>query len=106
METRAVNVCRSGPPPEYAEDLEEDKTPLQICKVEYEQGDRFFVTRILPESATENLCTISTIFQKLVKGTHQASETQKGLFILPNCTKGFKSVFAKEDFDILLEHRQ
>jgi len=33
-------------------------------------------------------------------------ETQKGLFTLPDCTKGFESVFAKEDFNILLEHRQ
>jgi len=28
VEVKAVNVCRSGPPPEYAEDLEEDETPL------------------------------------------------------------------------------
>ena len=35
-----------------------------------------------------------------------ASETQKGLFALPNCTKGFESVFAKEDFNIFPEHQQ
>jgi len=28
MEARAVNICQSGPSLEYAEDLEEDKTPL------------------------------------------------------------------------------
>jgi len=28
METRAVNICQSGPPSEYAEDLEENETPL------------------------------------------------------------------------------
>jgi len=33
-------------------------------------------------------------------------ETQKRLLTLPNCAKGFESVFAKEDFDTLLEHRQ
>jgi len=27
MEVRAVNICRSGPIPEYAEDSEEDETP-------------------------------------------------------------------------------
>ena len=32
-------------------------------------------------------------------------ETRKGLLTLPDCVKGFKSVFAKEDFDILPEHR-
>jgi len=31
---------------------------------------------------------------------------QKGLLTLPDYVKGFESVFAKEDFDILLEHRQ
>ena len=33
-------------------------------------------------------------------------ETRKGLLTLPDCVKGFKSVFAKEDFDIFPEHRQ
>jgi len=106
MEARAVNICRSGPPPEYVEDSEEDETPLQICKVEYEQGDRLFMTRILSEPAAEDLCATSTISQKLAEGVHRASETRKGLLTLPDCVKGFESVFAKEDFDILPEHRQ
>jgi len=67
MEARAINACRSGPPPEYAEDSEEDETPLQICEVEYEQGDRLFMTRILPEPAAEDLRATSTISQKLQK---------------------------------------
>jgi len=45
------------------------------------------------------------ISQKLAEGACQASEMQKGLFTLSNYAKGFKSVFAKEDFDILPEHR-
>jgi len=53
-----------------------------------------------------DLCAISTISQKLAEGARRASETQKGLFTLPNCTKGFESMFAKEDFNILPEHRQ
>jgi len=106
VEARAVNVCRSGPPPEYTEDLEEDETPLWICEVEYEQGDRLFMTRILPEPAAEDLHATSTISQKLVEGARRASETQKGLLTLSDCVKGFESVFAKKDFDILLVHRQ
>ena len=39
METRALNVCWSGPLLEYAEDSEEDKTPVQTCEAEYEQGN-------------------------------------------------------------------
>ena len=96
----------SGPPPEYAEDSEEDKTPLRICGVEYEQGDRLFVTRILSEPMAEDLRATSTISQKLAEGARRASETRKGLLTLPDCAKGFESVFAKEDFDILPEHRQ
>jgi len=68
MEVRAVNVCRSGPIPEYAEDLEEDKTPLWIGKDEYEQGDRLFMTRILSEPTAEDLRATSTISQKLAEG--------------------------------------
>jgi len=70
METRAINIYQSGPPLEYAEDLEEDETSLQTCEVEYKQEDRLFMTRILPESATEDLYAISTISQKLAEGAH------------------------------------
>jgi len=105
-EVRAINVCRFGPPPEYAKDSEEDKTPLRICRVEYEQGDRLFITRILSEPVAEDLRATSTISQKLAEGACRASETRKGLLTLPDCAKGFESVFAKEDFDILPEHRQ
>jgi len=106
MEARAINVCRSGPPPEYVEDSEEDETHLWICEVEYKQGDRLFMMRILSEPAAEDLCTTFTISQKLAEGAHQASETWKGLLTLPDCAKEFESVFVKEDFDILPEHRQ
>jgi len=106
VEVKAVNVCRSRPLLEYAEDLEEDKTPLRICEIEYERGNRLFMMRILLEPATEDLCATSTISQKLAERAHRASETQKGLLTLPDCAKGFESVFAKEDFDILPEHRQ
>jgi len=106
MEARAVNICQSGPSLEYVEDLEEDKNPLQTGEVEYEQGDQLFVMRLLPEPLVVDLCTTSTISQKLAEGACRASETQKGLFTLPDCAKGFKSVFTKKNFDILPEHRQ
>ena len=31
---------------------------------------------------------------------------QKKPFIPPDCVRRFESIFAKEDFDVLLEHRQ
>jgi len=87
-------------------DAEEDETPLRICEIEYEPGDRLFMTRILTEPAVKDLRAASTISQKLVEGARRASETRKGLPTLPDCAKGFESVFAKEDFDILPKHRQ
>ena len=89
------------PPPKHVEDSEEDETPLQMREVEYKPGDRLFMTRILSELAAEDLRATSTISQKLAEGARRASETRKGLLTLPNCAKGFESVFAKEDFDIL-----
>jgi len=62
--------------------------------------------RILLESTTKDLQTTSTISQKLAKGACQSSKAQREPFTSPNCTKGFESVFAKKNFDILLEHRQ
>jgi len=106
MEVRTVNVCRSGPIPEYAEDSEEDEIPLWIGEDKYKQRDRLFMMRVLSEPTAEDLHATSTISQKLVEGARRASETQKGLPTLPDCAKGFESVFAKEDFDILPEHRQ
>jgi len=44
--------------------------------------------------------------QKLAEGAHRSTEARREPFILPDYVRGFKSVFAKEDFDILPEHRQ
>jgi len=106
METRALNVCRSRPCPEYAEDAEEDEAPVWTREAEYEPGDQLFMTRILPDSTREDLRAASTTSQKLTERARQSAEAWKEPFILPNCVKGFESVFAKEDFDVLPEHRQ
>jgi len=70
METRALNVCWSGSLPEHMEDLEEDETSVRTGEIEYEQGDRLFMTRILPEPTAEELCAASTTSQKLAEGAH------------------------------------
>jgi len=106
METRALNVCRSRPSPEYAEDSEEDKAPVWTREAEYEPGNRLFMTRILPDSTMEDLRAASTTSQKLAEGACQSAEAQKEPFILPDYVRGFKSVFTKEDFDVLPEYRQ
>jgi len=106
METRALNVCRSGPCLEYVEDSEEDEVPIQTQEAQYEPGDQLFMTRILPDSTAEDLCAASTTSQKLAKEAHQSTKAWKEPFILPDCVRGFESVFAKEDFNVLPEHRQ
>jgi len=64
------------------------------------------MTRILSEPTAEDLHAISTISQKLAEGARQSAEARREPFIPPDCVRGFKSVFAKEDFNILPEHRQ
>jgi len=64
------------------------------------------MTRILPESTAEDLHATSTTSQKLAEKAHRSAEAHREPFILPDYIRGFESVFAKEDFDILLEHRQ
>jgi len=68
METRALNVCRSGPLPEHVEDSEEDETPIRTREAEYEQGDQLFMTRILLKPTVEDLRAASTTSQKLAEG--------------------------------------
>jgi len=106
METRALNVCWSRPLPEHAEDSEEDETSVRTGEIEYEQGDRLFMTRVLPEPTAEELRAASTTSQKLAEGARRSMEARREPFIPPDCVRGFESVFAKKDFDILPEHRQ
>jgi len=106
METRALNVCWSRPLPEHTEDSEEDETPVWAGEIEYEQGDRLFMTRILLEPTAEDLRAASTTSQKLAERARRSAEAQREPFIPPDCVRGFESIFAKEDFDILPEHRQ
>ena len=60
METRALNICWSGPCLEYTEDSEEDEAPIRTQAAEYELGDRLFMTRILPDSTRKDLHAAST----------------------------------------------
>ena len=64
------------------------------------------MTRILPDSTTEDLRAASMTSQKLAEEACRSMETWKEPFISPDCIREFESVFAKEDFDVLPEHRQ
>ena len=95
---KSTNVCRSGPLPEHAEDSEEDETPVRTGEIEYEQGDRLFMTRVLPKPTAEELRAASTTSQKLTEGACRSAEAQREPFTPPDCVRGFESIFAKEDF--------
>jgi len=62
--------------------------------------------RVLPEPTAEELRAASTTSQKLAEGACRSAEAWREPFIPPDCVRGFESIFAKEDFDILPEHRQ
>jgi len=64
------------------------------------------MTRILPDSTREDLRAASTTFQKLAEGAHRSAKAREAPFIPPDCVRGFESVFAKEDFNVLPKHRQ
>ena len=84
----------------------DNEAPVQTREAEYEPGNQLFMTRILLGATVEDLHATSTTSQKLAEGAHRSAEAWKESFILPDYVRGFESVFAKEDFDILLEHRQ
>jgi len=70
----------------------------------WELGDRLFLTRLLPEPDQVDLQATATTSQHLAEGTRCSAEAQATATPLPAYVAEFQSVFAKEDFDILLEH--
>jgi len=62
--------------------------------------------RLLPELTQTNLQAMATTSQHLVKGARRSKETQAATTPLPAYVMEFQSVFAKEDFDILLEYHK
>jgi len=86
------------------EELEE--TPLQPHTPDWESGDQLFFTRFLPELTPTDLRAMAMTSQCLVERARCSKETQATTTPLPAYVAEFQSVFAKEDFDILLEHRK
>jgi len=72
----------------------------------WELGDQLFLTRLLPEPNQVDLRAAATTSQRLVEETRHSVEAQAAATLLPTYVMEFQSVFAKEDFDILLEHHK
>jgi len=72
----------------------------------WELGDRLFLTHLLPEPNQVDLRATATTSQCLAEGARRSTEAQAAATPLPAYVVEFRSVFAKEDFDILLEHHK
>jgi len=105
-ELRALQLCRDGPVPLFQEELELEEMPLQMCSPDWGLGDRLFLIHIFPELTKVDLRATATTSQRLVKEARRSKETLAAATLLPAYVTKFQSVFAKEDFDILLEHRK
>jgi len=104
IELRAIQSCRDGPTPLFQEELElEDMPPPTYCP-DWEPGDRLFLAHIFPELTQADLRATATTSQHLAEGARRSKETHAATAPLPAYAAEFQSVFAKEDFDILLEH--
>jgi len=83
----------------------EETTP-QLCAPDWEPGDRLFLMHLLPELTQTDLRAMATTSQRIVEGARRSKEMQANTALLPAYIAEFQSVFTKEDFDILLEHRK
>jgi len=108
-ELRALRSCRDRPTPLLQGELEmeelEEMTP-QPYTPDWELGDQLFLMRLLPELTQTDLRAMATTSQHLAEGARRSKEMQANTAPLPAYIAEFQSVFAKEDFDILPEHRK
>jgi len=105
-ELRALRLCRDGPMPLFQEELELEETPPQTCSPDWGLGDRLFLTRIFLELTEVDLRATATTSQRLTEGARHSKETLAATTPLPAYVMKFQSIFVKEDFDILPEHRK
>jgi len=106
IELQALRSCRDRPTPLLQEELEPEKKPPQTHHPSWELRDQLFLIYFLPEPDQVDLRATTTTSQHLVEGARCSMETQAAATLLPTYVAEFRSVFAKEDFDILLEHHK
>jgi len=105
-ELRALRSCRDGPTPLLQEESESEEEPPQTHYPSWELGDRLFLMCLFPEPDQVELQAMATTSQHLTEGARCSAEAQAATTLLPAYVVEFQSVFAKEDFDILPEHRK
>jgi len=92
--------------PLFQEELELEETLTQTCSLDWRLGDQLFLTCIFSELTEVDLRATATTFQRLAEGARRSKETLAAATPLLAYVTEFQSVFAKEDFDILPEHRK
>jgi len=103
-ELQALQSCCDGPTPLFQEELELEEAPLQTYHLDWELGDQLFLTRFFLELTQIDLQAMAMTSQCLMEGARSSKETQATTTLLPAYITEFQSIFAKKDFDILLEH--
>ena len=105
IKLRALQSCCNGPTPLLQEELEPEKKLSQAHHLSWELRDRLFLTCLLPEPDQVDLRAMTMTSQHLAEEARRSMETQATATLLPIYVAEFQSVFTKEDFDILPEHR-
>jgi len=77
-----------------------------MCSPDWGLGDRLFLTHIFPELTEVDFQATATTSQCLMEGARRSKETLAAATLLPAYVTEFQFIFAKEDFDILPEHRK
>jgi len=72
----------------------------------WELGDQLFLIRLLPGPDQVELRAAATISQRLAEEARCSAEAQAAATLLSAYIAEFRSVFTKEDFDILPEHHK
>jgi len=98
-----MNTYQSSFMPKFTE--KEEKTSNRMNGRDWELGDCLFITWLLLVPKQKKLWATATALQHLAEGAHCSRKAQASPSPIPDYIKGFKTVFTKEDFDILLEYR-
>jgi len=106
IKLQALRSCHDRPTSLLQEELEPEEEPPQMHHSSWKLRDRLFLTRLLLEANQVNLQAMTTTSQCLAEGARHSTETQAAVTSLLAYIVEFRSMFTKEDFDILLEHRK
>ena len=106
-EIHRMEVCRTGPHIELANDLEDIPDFQPDCDNEeeddeIEEGDRLFAANILPAA---DIRATSTVSQRLAEAFRLNSEDARPTRI-PDYLREFENVFSKKSFDVLPDQKQ